>query len=254
MALALVECAEQSAAIFSKKLPPRLLYRPHFLRGLAYLQRSQPHLAQVHLEEAQGAAGGDEDSLTIVRNMLGVAYYLMEQPVAALHHHPQCLYSIEKGVVKDRSPRLSILHNLANDNWALRDVPQAIATYKEALALIADLNGVEREASLLWALAVAYKADNDWPQAKVYAARALHIYEALDDIVGAVAVCMHLAELLVRHTGYDEAEELLAKAAGMLEATDDRVLLSNLQYDYADLYRRRGNWIRLPSTRRWVYV
>ena len=239
--LGIIQEAEKAAARYSTRLPARLLYRPHFLRGLAYLQDSRPELARPELEVALQAAGTDAHASTAVRNMLGVAFYLLEQPSNALHHHLQCLYAVEKSEVKDLSLRLSILHNLGNDYWALRDVPQAISTYRQALALVDDLNGVERQANLFWALAIAYRAAGDWPQARLYAGRALHLYETLDDLAGAAAVCMHLAELLTQDGRYGEAKELLAKAGEILAATSDNVLLSNLHYDHADIDRKMGN-------------
>ena len=187
------------------------------------------------------AAGDDRDAILIARNMLGVAYFLLNQPAEAAQHHLQCLDAVNKGYVKDLSLRLSILRNLANDYWALHDVSQAIAAYKRALPLVEDLDSAGRQADIYWALAMAYRAANDWAQAKLYATRALHIYETLDDIAGAAALCMHLAELLMQEGRYTEAGNLLARSEKALATIDDRVLLSNLHYDYADLNRRQGD-------------
>jgi tetratricopeptide (TPR) repeat protein len=237
----LIQTAEESASYYKKMLPSHLLYRPSFLRGLGHLQMSDPQSARPELESALEAAGEDACAQVIVRNMLGVAYYLLNQPAEAVQQHLRCIQAVEKGTVKDLSLRLSILRNLANDYWALHDVPQAIGTYKKALPLVEDLDGPGRQAEIFWALAMAYRASNDWTQAKLYATRALHIFESLDDLAGAASMCVHLAELLMRESRYDEASELLAQAKQILVGTDDQVLLSSVHCAYADLYRRQGN-------------
>jgi tetratricopeptide (TPR) repeat protein len=173
--------------------------------------------------------------------MFGVAHYLLQQPSTALRYHLQCLYAIENGTVKDLSLKLSILHNIANDYWALHDIPNAIDAYKRALSLAEDLDGLDRQAGTLWALGMAYRAANDWPQAKLYASRALNIYEALHDMSRAASLCIHLAELFIGDARYDDAQEHLAKAETILEKTNDQLLLSTVHADYADLHRKKGD-------------
>jgi HTH-type transcriptional regulator, quorum sensing regulator NprR len=175
-----------------------------------------------------------------VHNILGAALYLQEQPQLALEHHLLCLRAIHTGVVKDLSLRSTIYRNLANDYWALNDMPQAIGIYKEALALLNDLNDLDRQAGIFWGMAMAYKAVDDWSQAKLYATRALHIYEAADNRNDAAAVGMNLAEIFIREERYADAEELLGRVRGFLSGTGDTVLLSTLYQDYADLARKQG--------------
>jgi transcriptional regulator with XRE-family HTH domain len=246
-ALSILAEAEQSAAPYARVLPEKLLYRSHFLRGQLYMRRSEFHLALPEMELALAKAGSDEESVISVRNILGIGYYLQQQPSTALHHHLLCLYAIDKGVIKDLSLKLSILHNIANDYWALHDVTNAIDTYKRALPLVDDVNGLDRQASLLWALGMAYKAAQDWPQAKLYATRALNIYESLDNMSGAASVCLHLAELFIAEDRFSDAENLLSKAEGMLHKINNRLLLSTVHTDYAEMFRKKGDLSQASS-------
>lgn len=240
-AFSVIQLAEDYASPYRNKLPARLLYRPHFLRGLAFLQCSDPERARPELEKAQEQASADQSVLIIVQNMLGVAHYLLGQASTALHLHLQCLYGMEIRRVKDLSLRLSILNNLANDYWALRDITQAIAVYKQALSMVNDLNGTDRQASLLWALAVSYRAADDRAHATLYAARALQLYESLDDKAGAASVCLHLGEIFIEDGRFDDAERILDKAGRLLHEIRDPILLTTLYSDYAALSHRKGD-------------
>lgn len=235
--------AEHSSKPHLDKLSVRARYRVPFLRGLAYLQQSEPALARPELEAALEIARvgkADDEITTSVRNLLGVAFYQLEQPQLALEQHLQCLRAVQTGVVKDLSLRLSVYRNLANDYWALNDLTQAIGVYREALTLVDDVSDLERQAGVFWGLAGAYKAASDWPQAKLYATRALYIYEAAENRAAAASISMNLAEMLVGEKRYGDAAELLERAKGLLAGTGDNVLLSNLYHNYADLARRQG--------------
>lgn len=239
-AFLLISEAEASAQPYKDKLAGKVLYRIPFLRGLAYLQLSDPKSAQPELEKALGLAENDVAVEAKVRNMLGVSYYLLEQPQLALEHHRKCLHAVETGKVKDLNLRLSIYRNVANNYWALNDFSQAIGIYQKALPLVDDLNDLEKQAGIFWGLAVTYKAAEDWPHAKLYATRALHIYEAADNRAIAATISLELAEISTIEGRYEDADRLLTHAKELLEGTGNQVLVSNLYYDYADLARRQG--------------
>jgi tetratricopeptide (TPR) repeat protein len=242
-ALKLLATAETGAQLFMPKLPARIRYRIPFLRGLAYLQRSEPDLARPELERALEITekDGDAEASATVRNMLGVALYQQGQPQLALEYHTQCLRAVQNKEVKDLNLRLSIYRNLANDHWALNDTQQALRTYKDALDMLDDVNDLHRQATIFWDIATAYKAKGDWARAKLYATRALHIHEAADNRGEAAAISMNMAELMMGDSKYDEAERLLNKAEGLLSNAGDKALLSNLYHNYADLARQRGD-------------
>ena len=208
---------------------------------MAHLQCNDPIAAMPELEKALRATGEDELAQTVVRNLLGVAYYLLTCPTEALRQHLYCLESIKSGVAKDLNLRQSILRNLANDYWALNDVTQAIATYKKALLVVEDLDGTSKQARLFWALAMAYRAAGDRALAKLYAQRAMHLYEDLNQNPAIALVCMQLIELLLPEGRYVEVAELLAKVETALSGTTNGVLLSKLRYNRADFLRRLGD-------------
>lgn len=242
-ALKLLADTESGSQLYIQKLPARIRYRIPFLRGLAYLQKAEPELARPELEQALEVAEKDDDPETAatVRNMLGVALAQLSQPQLALEYHSQCLRAVKKNEVKDINLRLSIYRNLASDYWAVNDLPHAIKTYQDALASIADANDLQKQATAFWKAATDYKAKNDWGRAKLYATRALHIFEAADNRAEAAAVSMNLAELMLGENKYTEAEDLLSKAEGYLADAGDRALLSSLYHNYADLARQKGN-------------
>ncbi len=242
-ALKLLADAEASAELYMPKLPARIRYRIPFLRGLAYLQKSEPDLARPELEKALEIAekDGDAEATTTVRNMLGVALYQQSQPQLALEYHLQCLRAVQKNEAKDVNLHLSVYRNLANDYWAANDLPHAISTYQNALKMLDDVYDLQRQANIFWGIATGYKAKGDWARAKLYATRALHIYEAADNRAEAAAISMNLAELMMGEQKYSEAEDLLKKAEGLLANAGDQVLLSSLYHNYADLARQRGN-------------
>jgi tetratricopeptide (TPR) repeat protein len=193
------------------------------------------------LEKALRATGEDALAQTVVRNLLGVAYYLLTCPTEALRHHLYCFEAIKSGIAKDLNLRQSILRNLANDYWALNDVTQAIATYKKALLIVEDLDGAGKQAYLFWALAMAYRAANDRALAKLYARRAMQMYEELNQNLNFALVCIQLIELLLPEGRYIEVGELLAKVEAVLSESTNGVLLCKLHYNRADFLRRLGN-------------
>ncbi|MFL5734607.1 MAG: helix-turn-helix domain-containing protein [Chloroflexia bacterium] len=240
-AFQLIRDAEESAKPYRDRLPARVLYRVPLLRGLAYLKLSQPEQARPQLDEALDAARGDLEAEAATRNLLGVAYYQMEQPQMALEHHLEGLSAVQTGAVQDPSLRLGIYRNLAQDYWAHNEPAQATGIYEEALKTLDDLNDLQRQAGVLWGLATTFKAAGDWPRARHYSSRALHIRKASEDRGAAATICMTLAELFITEGRYEEARQLLQRAEGFLQGTGDQVLLSNLYYDYADLARKQGD-------------
>lgn len=242
-ALKLLDEAEASASVYAQKLPGRIRYRIPFLRGLAYLQKSEPDLARPEMESALEIADkeGDIETTTTVRNMLGVTLYQQGQTQLALEYHLQCLRAVTGSEVKDINLRLGVYRNLASDYWALGNYEQAIKTYQDALAILDEVTDLQKQAGKFWSMATTYKGKGDWSRAKLYATRALHIYEAADNRGEAASISMNLAELMMGEENYDEAESLLKKAEVLLSNAGDKALVSNLYHNYADLALQKGN-------------
>jgi len=241
-ALRLLHSTAQDAAPYSAQLSVKFRYRLHRLRGIAYLRVFEPASARQDLDTAMSLAQqlGDDQEVERVRNAIGAAYYEQDMPREALAQHEQCRTAIHAGLVKDLNLRLSIYSNLANDCWAINAMDQAISTYHEALKLLSDVNNLERQAGIYWGLSLAHKAEGDLDRAKLYAARALPIYEAAHNWEAAAQMNHNLAEILIQRKEYTEAEASLERAKAILEGTQKPLLLS-VQYEhYAELELGRG--------------
>lgn len=232
--------AEQNAAPYLEKLSADVRYLVPFVRGRAYVQRSQPSLARPELEAALELAKTDEEATVRVRNLLGVVFFEQGQPQLALNEHLQCMEAIRRGTIKDLSLQLSVYRNLAGNYWALRDTSQAIGILKEALSVLEDMNDLERQAGVFWGLALVYKEAGDWSHAKLYATRALHIYEAADNRGEAASMCIDMAEILIEERRFEEAKQLLDRGEAALVGVDHKGLWSMLYQYRADLALNKG--------------
>lgn len=240
-ALGVITTAQEMAARYSNLVSPSILYRPYYLRGLCYHYRDEPVSAQGYFENALRIEGISEEESATIRNMLGVTLYMQGKPVEALEHHQYCRYAIQRNIVKDLGRKLIMLRNLANDYWALQHAPQALGAYREALDVLDDVDSKVQRADIYWAMSMALELLKDKSAAKLYASKALDIYVKIEDKQGAATMWLYLAEMFTADNRYVEALELLSKADGMLSDGNDRVLYSNLQYAYADVFRLQGN-------------
>src|SRR5947209_17692316 len=75
-----------------------------------------------------------------------------------------------------------VYSNLANDYWALHDNEHAMAIYKTALELLGNVNSVEKQAAIFWDTTAKLGERGQYMQANAMAAKALSLYEALDNI------------------------------------------------------------------------
>jgi tetratricopeptide (TPR) repeat protein len=241
-ALELIAEIEQSAQPYQASLSPEVAYLVPLLRGRVYLHELAPDLARPQLEEALELAMGSPEAVARVRNLLGVVYFELSQPHLALEQHLLCRQSVKSQEINDLNFRVTIYGNLANDYWALNEPHQAIGMYREILPMLDDLNDMQQLAKVYWGMAVAYRAVKDWPHARLYATRALHIYEASDDRAEAASVCLNLAETLIDDRRFEEAAELLQRAERLLEGTGNKAVLSYLYRDYADLARQQSRF------------
>ncbi len=178
-ALDLVDTAEATSHLYFDVLPSSEHYLWPFLRGRAHLQQGKPEQACKELERALELNHGNDEAEARIRNLLGAVFYELEQPSLALEHHSWCLEAIHRGVITDLNFLVSVFRNLANDYWARGQPARAIKVYKEALTASEDLDDKERQAGILWGLVTAYNQLGDRANARLYAVRALDIYEML---------------------------------------------------------------------------
>jgi HTH-type transcriptional regulator, quorum sensing regulator NprR len=240
-ALQAITDAERAAQPYLDSLPPNVRYLLPFTRGRAYVELLEPALARAELEEALKLAEDDEEAVVHVRNLLGVVFYIQEQPRLALGEHLKCLEAV-RSRIKDPNFRLSVYRNLANEYYVLNEPSEAIGIYKEALAILEDLDDLQRQAGVFWGLSMAYKAQEDGVHAKLYATRALHIYEAADNRSDAASIGTNLAEILIEEGRYADAEPLLKRAEQFLVGSGNASQLSILYRTYADMARRQGQY------------
>lgn len=237
--LELVYRVERDSLPFLQKLPAEVRYLIPFALGRAHLQRSELALAQSELTLAFQIAQSDELAIAQVGNLLGVAFYLQEQPQLALKYHEQCLRIVRAGIVSDSSLKQSIYRNLGNDYWALNKRLRAISIYHEALEMLGDTDKPERRAGIYWGLCVAYKSLGNVQRALSYGQQALQVYEALGNRVGAAGISTNLSEILADIGKYEDAEARLRRVHSYLEDAAEYELKSSIYEDLADLALRQ---------------
>ncbi len=214
-ALPLLDSAEQEYAFCWQDISPTIRFRFYYARAAGYIRLALPEPARAVLARAlpltvfmaQGAEAAER-----VRNAMGATFYQQEQFGPALVLHSQCLQAIHSGIVKDLNLQLLIYTNVANDHLALGDPAAAGAAYKASLKLLEDVSNRERRAAACWGLSLAYKAQNDWRWARVYAAQALDLYAAAGNSVDHALMQINLAELHLERHEYDAAADLLEAA------------------------------------------
>jgi tetratricopeptide (TPR) repeat protein len=240
-ALRIINAAEREYSDYFDRLSDPTRYRFYRLRALAYLRVGEPGSARRDLDRAMVLAPQLDDPQEVerARNALGAVFYAQDLPQQALEHHLRCAQAISEGVVKDPTLRLTIYRNLANDYWALKNTPQAIAAYKEALALLEDVNSLEQQAGVYWGISLAYKDEGDLIRAKLYAKQALTIYESAQNQAAIIAMSTNLAEIYIEQQQLDEAEELLAHAVSLLTENADSSVVGTVYTQYALLELQR---------------
>ncbi len=242
-ALTLIGSAEEAITPYFARFSAPTRYRFHRLRALAYVRVHAPGPARYDLAQAINLAQQLDDPQEIVhaRNALGMVFYEQDMPQQALEQHQVCAQAIHQGVVKDLTLRLNILHNLANDYWALKDADHASATYQEALALLEDGGTLEQQAGIYQSLSLGYKEEGDRVRAKLYAWQALTIYEAAANKTAITGIRVNLAELFLAQHEFAAAAQLLAQAEQQLTSPGDDVLLSSVYTHAAQLYVQQGH-------------
>lgn len=215
-------------------------YGFHYTRAIGYSYLGSPEEARADLTQAAQHADqipGGFQFAEQVRNALGATYYQQDQPAEALAYHTRCLHAIHSGIVADLNLRLAIYTNLAHAYRALHQHTTAIRVYRDALAVLREVSNWKQQVAIYTGLSLAYQALNDLDQARLYALRALAVYEARAaliaparetaraarplsamDRVGQALLQIHLAELRAARREWPAAAALLEQARAGLEA------------------------------------
>ena len=224
----LAEMYVASTGPHAAKLPPRLLYRLPFLKGLAYLNSHNSDAALPELERALSLVEADEEKAATVHNLLGAAYYLKERPDLAIKEHLICLRAVQNNTLRDLSSRFSVYRNLANDYFALGDAKQAIAIYKFTLPLLQDLNDPVRKAAVFFSMGIAYWEIKDKISSILYSSRARELWLEIGDRIEVAKTSLNIGEMLLDDRRPKEAEPFLQEASNILldpeNSADDQLL------------------------------
>ncbi len=208
--------------------------KAYYLASLAAVQTGNATEALGYVQKGMQLATriGDRESLEQMRLILGIVYYQADQPLSALEQHRMCLDAVKSDVVRDPNFKLRVLSNIAADYWALHDNERAIDTYHSGLDLLKDLNSVERQASIFWDMATGYGEARHYTAAKTVAAKALSIYEALDNMQTVAKMESRYGNILIETGDVEQAEEYLRHSLQMAESlnseVDRAVSLTNL--------------------------
>jgi tetratricopeptide (TPR) repeat protein/DNA-binding XRE family transcriptional regulator len=161
---------------------------------------------------------GDREMQERMRNTLGVAYYQADQPLSALEQHKLCLDAIQNGMVTDPNFKLQVYSNIVNDYWALHDNEHAMSAYKSALEIVGDVNSVERQAEIFWGASTRQSDRGQYVLANQTAAKALSLYEALDNIQLVTRLENKYGDILLDMGNFEDAEGYLLRS---LELADN---------------------------------
>lgn len=218
------------------------------LLAYCYIELDQPEEARKEAMEGLAIAErtGDEEMRTRLRNELGSAYLLARKTQLALEQFRLAHDSVQQGIIRDLAFRMNILNNLGTTYWILNQPGDAIGYLREAVELSNDLNNPERLGDALFGLSVAYGAQGDARQAKLYALRAIATYEQAQNNRLAARAYTRLGRATAQSNQIDEALSFLSDAQAMTERQHDTRGQAEVQRSLAAVYVSQK---RLPEAK-----
>jgi tetratricopeptide (TPR) repeat protein len=221
-----------SAGPLTAKVSPGLVHRVPLLKGMAHLQSNNPGAALPERKKALALLGdAGEEKSAAVHDMLGAAYYLLERPEQAVQEHLISMRAVHNGSMSDPDQRSAVYFNLANAYVMLGDSRQALATYKEALPLLQDLDNPERKADTYNGMGKVYWDLGDISNSILSYSRARELYEEIGKPLRVAEVDLDMAELLIQAGRDENVEAMLKEASGIIGAPEhasDDLVQSNL--------------------------
>ena len=191
---------------------------------------------------------GDRDGLERMRNIAGVALYHANQPLAALEHHRTCLEAITSGTIRDPNFMLEIYRNIAADYAALHDNKRTLEAYESALPLLDEVNGIEQQVAIFQEVAIGYAEHEDFDLARIYATKALNIYEARANVAEAARLESKYGDILVEIGELEQAEERLSRSLQVAEKQKSDVDRAVALTSMARLYMKREDFDKALGT------
>jgi tetratricopeptide (TPR) repeat protein/DNA-binding XRE family transcriptional regulator len=219
------------------------LQRCYYLAAIAAVRHGASAEAIGYLNKGSQAAvrQGDREMQEKMRNILGVAFYQADQPLSALEQHKLCQEAVQNGVVTDPNFKLMVYANLANDYWALHDNEHAMATYKTALELLGEVNSIEKQAAIFWDATTKLGDRGVYMQANALAAKALSLYEALDNIRLVTLMENKYGDILLDMGDFQAAEGYLVRSLELADSLNSEVEKSTVLTNLARVSLKRDN-------------
>jgi tetratricopeptide (TPR) repeat protein len=219
------------------------LQRCYYLAAMAAVRHGASAEAIGYLNKGTQAAvrQGDREMQERMRNALGVAFYQADQPLSALEQHKLCQEAIQNGVITDANFKLTVYSNLANDYWALHDNEHAMATYKAALELLNEVNSIEKQAAIFWDATTKLGERGLYPQANAMAAKALSLYEALDNIRLVTRMENKYGDILLDMGDFKAAEGYLLRSLELADSLNSELEKATVLTNLARVSLKRNN-------------
>jgi tetratricopeptide (TPR) repeat protein len=222
---------------------PAQTARIYQLAALAALRAGDPRSGLEYAQQGLDLARnlGDRTGTERLRNLVGYAYYLNDEPLTALEHHRTCAEAIKSGQVRDPNLRLQVFYNLAADYWALHDNERARATYREALESLDEVNSLAGQARINTALASHLGSMHLYALAAPYASRAAGIEEALDNMQLVARMENRYGDILVEMGDLKGAETYLGRSLELAESLNSEVDKALALTNLARFELKQGN-------------
>lgn len=239
---------EQAAALVAPLQPERITtdqaYQLYLLRGQIHIGECQYQEGVVDLRSAvsQGEALGDIEAIERARNLLGLAYSSLYNHTLAAENHQRCHAAIVSGQIADPLFALDVLHNLADDFFALGDLEKAVGFYRGAIEVVEGLGQDSKShARKYMEESQRCKASGKLAIARDYAMRSLALYEMRDQQRLLGFTHLWLGKTLEKQDKLGEAEQQFHEAICIEGELHDEAALSQCSTTLAELLLKRGN-------------
>lgn len=239
---------EQAAALLAPLVPERVsneqAYQLYLLRGQIRSGEGQYQEGVVELRAAvsQGEALGDIEATERARNLLGRAYFYLNNFTLAAEHHQRCHAAIASGQITDPFFALDVLRHLADDFFSLGVFEKAVAFYRHALAAAEGLSRDSKSyAGKYMEVSLSYKKSGKLGIARDYALRSLALYGMREKLRLYGFTHLWLGKALENQEKPEEAEQQIRKAIVIEGELQDDAALSQCETALAELLLKRGN-------------
>jgi len=219
------------------------LQRAYYLAAVAAVRHGASAEAISYLNKGSQTAQrqGDREMQERMRNVLGMAYYHADQPLSALEQHRLGLDAIQSGAITDPNFKLQVYSNIVNDYWALHDNDHAMSSYKAALDVLRDVNSIERQAEIFWDASVRQQERGQILLANQSAAKALSLYEALDNIRLVSRMENKYGDILLDMGDFEAAEGYLLRSLELADSLNSDLEKATVLTNLARVSLKRNN-------------